>query len=422
MKTRWRNDKGREDNDMKARITRRHLLRQAGIGGTGLCLSGSARALVPAPSAPVAITRCRNYEAELAPALRTVFDRIGGLGRIVKGKTVAIKLNLNGGPTSRLGYLPLGDSHWPHPNLIAATIRLMDDAGAHRIRLLESAWSPESVPLGEHFLEANWDPQLFLSSGRRVEFENTNFLGFGKKYSRLTVPGNGYIYKAYDLNHSYEDCDVFVSIAKPKDHSTTGITLCMKNLFGITPLTIYGSGAGVDPNSEFPRNGRMAILHYGERQPALGALPENDPKSSREDGSRVPRIVAELVAARPVHLSILDAVTSMAGGQGPSINCEFVRPGLIMAGTNVVTVDAVGMAMMNYDPMADRGAPPFINCDNTLRLAEELGVGTRDLKRIEVIGTPVRDVIFDFAALRAKRPARGREGPPGRRRPSNSPG
>ena len=65
--------------------------------------------------------------------------------------------------------------------------------------------------------------------------------------------------------------------------------------------------------------------------------------------------------------------------------------------------------MMNYNPMADRGAVPFEECDNTLRLAEDLGVGTRDLKRIEVIGTPIRDVVFDFAALRAKRAARKRE-------------
>jgi hypothetical protein len=30
-------------------------------------------------------------------------------------------------------------------------------------------------------------------------------------------------------------------------------------------------------------------------------------------------------------------------------------------------------------------------CDSTLRLAEHLGVGTRDLTRIEVVGTPIRE-------------------------------
>jgi len=57
-----------------------------------------------------------------------------------------------------------------------------------------------------------------------------------------------------------------------------------------------------------------------------------------------------------------------------------------------------------------RGTPPFETCDNTLKLAEEAGVGTRDLKRIEVIGTPIADARFDFAAIRQKR--RGAPPPP----------
>jgi hypothetical protein len=38
-----------------------------------------------------------------------------------------------------------------------------------------------------------------------------------------------------------------------------------------------------------------------------------------------------------------------------------------------------------------------------LHLAEELGVGTRDLKRIEVVGTPVEQAKFSFADLRRAR-------------------
>jgi hypothetical protein len=54
------------------------------------------------------------------------------------------------------------------------------------------------------------------------------------------------------------------------------------------------------------------------------------------------------------------------------------------------------MAAMGFDPMADRGTAPFETCDNTLRLAEELGVGTRDLGRIEVVGTSIKDAAFRF--------------------------
>jgi uncharacterized protein (DUF362 family) len=78
-----------------------------------------------------------------------------------------------------------------------------------------------------------------------------------------------------------------------------------------------------------------------------------------------------------------------------------VRPGILVAGTNPVTTDAVSAAAMGFDPMADRGTAPFERCDSTLRLAEDVGIGTRDLKRIEVRGAAIRDVRFDFRKHRA---------------------
>lgn len=80
--------------------------------------------------------------------------------------------------------------------------------GAQRIRLLESPWCT-AEPLEEFMLQANWEPRDFLSAAAKVEFENTNYLRKGKKYSRLCVPGGSLMFKGYDLNHSYEDCDVF---------------------------------------------------------------------------------------------------------------------------------------------------------------------------------------------------------------------
>ena len=138
-------------------------------------------------------------------------------------------------------------------------------------------------------------------------------------------------------------------------------------------------------------------MHSGMRQPPKGTPPEKDPNSSREAGYRIPRCIADLAAAIPVQLAILEAVESMAGGEGPWI--RGVRPcvpGVVVAGTNCVTTDAVATAIMGFDPMADRGTAPFETCDNTMRLAEELGVGTRDLKQIEVIGTPIREALFKF--------------------------
>jgi uncharacterized protein (DUF362 family) len=375
-------------------LNRRHLL--GTLGGAALCLAKPLRSLgAEAPTGPVSIGRCRDYGDQLLPALKRMFDRLGGLGRLVRGKTVAVKLNLTGRPSYRLGYTPLEDAQWVHPHVIAAAVHLIGKAGAHRIRLLESPWSTAN-PIEEYMLEAGWDPEEFSRAAAGVEFENTNYLGLAQKYSRLRVPGGGYMFNAFDVNHSYEDCDIFVSIAKLKEHATAGITLSMKNCFGITPCTIYGSGAGVDEPSEFPRGGRV-MLHDGHRQPSKTAVSENDPTTPREGGYRVPRIVADLAAARPIHLAIIDGIRTMAGAEGPWISgCRSVRPGLLIAGTNPVTTDTVAAATMGFDPMADRGTAPFETCDSTLRLAEEHGIGTRDLKRIEVIGTPIREALFNF--------------------------
>ena len=87
----------------------------------------------------------------------------------------------------------------------------------------------------------------------------------------------------------------------------------------------------------------------------------------------------------------------MAGGEGPWIRgTRRCSPGMLIAGTNCVNVDAVGTSVMGFNPMADRGAAPFETCDNTLRLAEELGVGSRDLKRIEVAGLQIADARFEI--------------------------
>ncbi|HOL73071.1 MAG TPA: DUF362 domain-containing protein [Bryobacteraceae bacterium] len=384
---------------MTTQITRRELL--AGLGAA-LAVKQPARAA--APASPVAVAKCKSYGSELLPTLERMFDQLGGMGRLVKGKTVTIKINLTGDVNYRLGYRPAELAHWTHPRVTAAVTHLLGKAGARRIRIVECPWSTAD-PLEEVMLQANWSPSMFLSAAPRVEFENTNWLGSGKKYVRVFPPHGGYIYKSYELNHCYEDTDVFVSIAKMKEHATTGVTLSMKNCFGITPCTIYGTGARDQGEpTKFPQGGRE-VFHRGRWQPP--GNPEIDPNSPRDDGYRVPRIVADLVAARPIHLAVVEGIESMGGGEGPWIRGSYPNsPGLLVAGLNPVCTDAVCTALMGFDPMADRGTAPFEKCDSTLRLAEELGVGTRDLSRIEVIGTPIREAVYPFR--QKGQPARGR--------------
>jgi uncharacterized protein (DUF362 family) len=199
------------------------------------------------------------------------------------------------------------------------------------------------------------------------------------------------------LNTAFAESDVLISMSKIKEHGTAGVTLSIKNLFGITPATIYGNKVPVDEPAPRPYGGRQEIGHMGRRQPPRSSPAEKDPSTPREGGYRIPRIVADLSAAVPVSLAILDGIDTIAGAELPRPGTtEAISPGVLVAGTNVVNTDAVAMAVMGFDPLADRGQAPFETCDNTLRLAEELGVGTRDPRQIEVAGESIKDVVFRF--------------------------
>jgi uncharacterized protein (DUF362 family) len=379
---------------------RRDAIRALGVAAAGFWLAPSSFASTEqAPAAPVAIGQSQTYGREVISTLATMFDQIGGLEPLVKGKTVAIKLNLTGGATDRLNGMPPELTHWVHPNVIAATIYLMGKAGARRVRLLESPWST-AEPVQEFMRQAGWDPDKFLNLGARVEFENTNYLGEAKRYKRFKVPRGGLMFAGYDLNHSYADCDVFVSLAKLKEHATAGVTLSMKNCFGITPCTIYGEGAGVNEPSLTPHGGR-GMIHNGNRAPSESSPQPLHPHeyATKDPGYRVPRVSADLVAARPIQLAIIDGIYTETGGEGPWVRrVKPVHPGLLIAGTNCVATDAVAVALMGFDPMADRGTAPFETSDSTLRLAEQLRVGTRNLARIEVLGPSINKVKFNFRA------------------------
>jgi uncharacterized protein (DUF362 family) len=354
-----------------------------------------------APASRVAIGLCPEYNRQVSEVLATMFDQLGGLDMLVRGKTVAIKLNLTGDPGMKLGTMPNEMTHWVHPQVIGSLVSLLGQAGAARIRLLES--NPGGTkPLEEFMISGGWQPRGFAAAARRVEFENTNFLGSGKSYARFMVPGGALMYAGYDLNHSYQDTDVYVSLAKLKEHRTAGVTLSMKNTFGITPATIYSDEAPQDEPAVVPV-GFRGPMHSGSRVPPRSA--PQPVAESKDPGFRVPRVTADLVAARPIHLAVIDGIYTMTAGELPYqtkskewVN-KAIHPGLLIAGMNCVCTDAVAVAVMGFDPMADRGTPPFEKCDSTLRLAEGLGVGTRDLKRIEVVGTPIAKARYKFPPL-----------------------
>jgi uncharacterized protein (DUF362 family) len=365
-------------------VTRREAL-------TGLAAAALSVAK-PGPVSTVAIARCRSYQDDLYTHLGRMFDQIGGIGPLVRNKTVALKLNLTGNPKR----FPV-DPAFPYrnqPDTVLATVRLLAKSGARRVRIIETFFpARQDMDLWNHY---GLDISAINNAGCKVEWENAQNLGQGTKYVRVNVPGGGYIYPAYDLNHSFVDCDIFVSLSKLKNHWIAGVTMSLKNNFGITPCSLYGGDCGPDGN-ENPQQERGPVCHNGAKTPPLGVPQEIDPASSRDFGYRVPRIVADLARVRPIDLGIVDGIESIRGGEGTwNPGVQIVKPGLLLASKNPVCLDAVCMAAMGYDPRADRGTKPFIRGDSALLLAEQKGVGSTDLSRIEVAGLTLRDARYDY--------------------------
>jgi len=380
--------------------SRRQWLTAVGATAAGALLNPLV-ARADLPTSPVAIAKCRTYGDELLPTLATMFDELGGLSRLVAGKIVGIKINLVGSPYNRLGDCPPEATFWTHPALIRAAIRLISQAGASRIRVLECCGATLD-PFESYISQAGWNPADILDAAPHVDCENTNGLGSGKVYSRVMCPGGGLVFPGFDLNHSFvEDCDVLVSMPKLKQHRWFGVSLSMKNCYGMTPMTIYGDNAGIDEPGSDVSGTRVTVMHDGDRAPSLTAPQEVNPNSPRYGGYRLPRIINDVVSARPIHLAIIDGIQTMTGAEGPwysDVDMIPVSPGVLIAGYNPVCTDAVAMAIMGFDPMARSGTPPFAVCDNYLAFAEQLGLGTRDLNRIPVLGAPIDEVRFDFSA------------------------
>ncbi|HVN20567.1 MAG TPA: DUF362 domain-containing protein [Dongiaceae bacterium] len=398
---------------MKEGLTRRDWLVLSGLAAGAMAVppakaakSEAARPEPVAPAEPVSVAKVRSYDEDLTARFRQMFDQIGGIDKQVKGKTVGIKVNLTGGG-SFPGYT-VGDTHWVHPRVVGAAVAAFGALGAKRIRILEGAENRKrAYKLEDKLLSGGWDVNAIRNAAPLVEFEDTDRLGEAKQFSLLKVQSKPYVFPGFLMNHSYEDCDFFVSMGKMKNHEEMGITLCIKNLFGITPLGVYGD--------------REKVFHYGQVQSPGGAPVELDAKSNRYEGWRLPRVLVDILAARPVDLAIEDGIVSMVGGEGPWVlGSKPCHPGILVVGKNVVNTDTVAAACMGYNPRAGRheapyrvyknpkdhppeqlqpGDEPFQYADNMMLLAEAAGIGSADLNKIDVRGVPIKEAMFEYESF-----------------------
>ena len=387
-------------------LTRRDWLRGGAaavswlaVGGwRGMLWGGEAPApahtpgrALSAPSLPVAVQRCESYEPALVrQRLDAALDAIGGIGGLIRDKTVTVKVNMTG-PAREVAGLPASRTYHVHPHVVAALCAALDRAGARRIAIVEAWYHRE--PVETVLTNAGWDLKAIQeASGHKVVFENTRNRGHWKTYSRLKVPWGGYLFPAFELNGWYDQTDVFVSLGKMKDHEVAGVTMTVKNIFGITPTALYGDDA---PNEDTVES-RVAPLHMNQRALPAGVPAQLGPNPPNDPGARVPRIVADLLGARPVDLAIIDGVDTLTGGEGFwNEHITPIHPKLLFAGRNAVCTDAVCAAAMGYDPAAGHGQFPFPG-ENHLKWAAEAGIGTHDATRIEVAGLSLNEARCRF--------------------------
>jgi uncharacterized protein (DUF362 family) len=175
----------------------------------------------------------------------------------------------------------------------------------------------------------------------------------------VPVPRGGLLHKAVYLNQDLVDVDAVVSVAKLKAHGTAGVTMSVKNMFGILPFSRYGSTF---------RN-FMHTNYY-----------------------RLMRIVVDIATTLPPDLAVIDGMIASDHG----MDNDPVEMNVLLAGHDPVATDAVGAAVMGFDPHAEFPRSPFVVAENHLRLAAKAGIGTLDYANTEVRGLRVADVAGRF--------------------------
>ena len=108
------------------------------------------------------------------------------------------------------------------------------------------------------------------------------------------------------------DCDLLISLPKMKTHHWAGVTLGMKNLFGLVPGAVYG----------WPKN----VLHWAGIDASIVAI-----------NSAIPNL-----------FTIVDGVEGMEGN-GP-IQGRRKHAGVLVAGADRVAVDATCCRVMGVNP------------------------------------------------------------------------
>jgi uncharacterized protein (DUF362 family) len=310
---------------VKTRVSRRQLL--AGSGGLVLG-SGCSRAPVPGTEPHVAIVRSdygKNLAGDVARLLREV-------GLDVKGRRVLLKPNLvefDPGASINTNPLVVLAALESLRSMGAADVRIAEGPGHRRptLDLAEAAGYFETIPNFERlFTDLNLDEVTLVRLPRAA-----------RDLRSLYLPTTAL------------DCDLLVSMPKMKTHHWVGVTLGMKNLFGLVPGGVYG----------WPKN----VLHWAGIDESIVAI-----------NSALPRM-----------FTLVDGIEGMEGN-GP-IQGRRKPAGVLVGGSDRVAVDATCCRVMGIDPTQI----------GHLKMAETRGQTLE--ANVRQIGEPVRSVRAPFELL-----------------------
>jgi uncharacterized protein (DUF362 family) len=366
----------------KDQLSRRDFLKLAGAASAGIALGAcasqtpeptqvqsTASGIQPVPNPGgyvVAIGKASDYTREtIAKQVAQMIDHLGGLGDVVKsGDSVAIKVNLTGGVNSGKvpGYSAI-ESFITHPEVVRALIERVQAAGAKEIFIVESVYEWAS------YTEWGYEEIAAATGATLIDLNDTKPYD---QFEEANVGENSFIYPKFIVNKLLLDVDVFMSVAKMKNHYNAGVTHSMKNLMGMVPARFYT----LNPSDNY-RSG----IH-------------GTPDQTR---TRLPRAIVDENQARRINFSLIDGVKTAEAGEGPWIQTMTpIQPGVLVAGKNPVATDAVATAVMGFDPTANFPDAPFIRGDNHLNIAYTLGMGSNRLEDIKVLGAAIKDVQTQF--------------------------
>lgn len=379
-------------------MTRREFL--AGIAAGAAVVGGRAsvgsESDVRVPRGAVSIAFCKRYEyRSVRGVLARMLSDLGDVGGLVRGKHVTVKVNLVNTSQEDVGGVPLWLTVTVHPTVAMALGSLLVEYGARRVTFCDQLPFRE---LGEEaFAGYGYRLADFQSAmDGRARFVNTrNRMPYGE-YAWVKVP-NGELAVAWEVNKTYVETDVLVSLAKLKNHVSAGVTGGMKNLFGVPPSSLYGDDLTDHPDED-AIGYRNATMHNCTRQPFTSGRSFTGRSVEGDHGYNVPRFIVDLAEAFPISLVVIDGISTIQTAEGwwNGSMVSVTRPGLLIAGRNAVSTDAVAAAVMGFNPDAPDRTPPFSNGSNYLALARQRGLGENRIDRIEIAGVRLDTARFEF--------------------------